>query len=93
MWNFQKRFEEIKNKRNILSHTVPQRISQHSEEKARKWWTNHKCFLDESNWERDLDLDCLYPTIRLTPCSIASKITAICPFCGESKDVSDYETW
>ena len=93
MLDFKKRLEDIKSKRDILSHTIPQRISSSEEEEAHKWWTNHKCFLDENNWAPDLEIGCLYPHIKLTPTSIGSVIAVACPFCGELKDVTDYETW
>ena len=93
MLNFKERFEEIKSKRDILSHTIPQRISSSEEEEAHKWWTSHKCFLDKNNWAPDLEIGCLYPNINLTSTSIGSVIAVACPFCGELKDVTDYETW
>ena len=93
MLDFKKRLEDIKSKRDILSHTIPQRISNSEEEEAHKWWINHKCFLDENNWAPDLEIGCLYPNINLTSTSIGSVINVVCPFCEDSKDVSDYETW
>ena len=93
MLNFKERFEEIKSKRDILSHTIPQRISENEEEEAYKWWTSHKCFLDKNNWKADVELGTLYPNIKLIPNSIATAILVECPFCGENENVSDFSRW
>ena len=90
--NFEKRLEDIKSKRDILSHTIPQRISENEEEEAYKWWTNHKCLKEGNKWP-ETEIGCIYPAINLSPTSIGTIITIICPKCGKTKDVSDYEMW
>ena len=91
MQNYKEKIKDIKNRSDILDYIIPKKITKKEENEALRWWINHKCFLDESNWERDLDLDCLYPNVELTPTPIGSLIWVVCPFCNESKNVTDFD--
>ena len=93
MYNFEEKLEGIKKNRKIISYAIPNIISKQEEEDAHKWWTSHKCFTDKTNWEADIELDTLYPNIILIPTSIGTTINVKCPFCPESKNVTDYSDW
>ena len=93
MLKFEEQLEEIKQNHKIISYAIPTSVQDQEEEDAHKWWTSHKCFIEKNNWAPDLEIGCLYPNINLTSTSIGSVINVVCPFCGDSKDVSDYETW
>ncbi len=92
MINYEERLEELKCKRNVLSHTLPNDISKEEEEDAYSWWTNHECLKDEKKWG-DEELGTLYPYITLMPTSIGTTIHVVCPICMKGKNVTDYGVW
>ena len=88
-----KKLEEIKQKKNFVDAMIPNDISDEENSIGREWWTNHECFNNISNWQRDVDLDSYYPNVKLLYCSIGTTILLECPFCKERKDVTDYKKW
>ena len=85
--------DDLRKKRNIISGTIPNRIKDIEEEAAVEWWTSHQCFNNVENWDRLVELDTYYPNIQLIPTSIGTNIFVICPFCGESENVTCYDNW
>ena len=85
--------DDLRKKKNIISGTIPNRIKDSEEEAAVEWWTSHQCFNNVENWDRLVELDTYYPNIQLIPTSIGTNIFVICSFCGEEKNVTDYDNW
>ena len=85
--------KEFRKRKNIVSTIIKNNISEEEDFIGREWWFDHECYNEISNWERDVDLDCYYPHVKIIPNSIGSTIFLQCPFCKEKKDVTDYKTW
>jgi len=87
------KLEKIRKKKNFVDAMIPNNISDEENSIGKEWWTSHECFNNILNWQRDVDLDAYYPYVKLIYYSIGTKILLECPFCKESKDVTDYKTW
>ena len=88
-----KELDEIREKRDIISSTIPNQVDREEEESAVKWWTSHECFNNVENWDRLVELDMYYPNIYLVPTSIGTNIHILCPFCNEGENVTSYNNW